>query len=118
LLKAETDDEVTYEENENANYRVSLNGTTNMPYKGGSETVTLTVDEMPAHTHKQADLKWGSNWLGYDGQWSASSTSTNTQSYTTAAAGGGLAHNNMPPYTIVYIWKRIEDPKQNTETTE
>lgn len=111
-------DKVTYKENEDANYKVSSNGTTNMPYGGGSETVTLTENEMPKHTHT-IDLKWGYDWKDNQwGEWSAASGHYATSSQTSTEAGGGLAHNNMPPYTIVYIWQRIEDPKPNTETTE
>lgn len=73
---------------------------------GGEEQHTLTESEMPAHTHAQANMKWGYDWLGGQGQWSASSSVVDTQQYTTAPAGGGKAHNNMPPYLSVYIWKR------------
>ena len=71
---------------------------------GGEATHTLTIDEMPAHTHNYTRLwpnggkYWGnpdgSNWLG-----------SNTVS--TTSTGGGQAHNNMPPYKAVYIWERI-----------
>lgn len=70
---------------------------------GGEVNHTLTINEMPTHTHEYYRMKsGGTTW------WVAGSSGTIfDQEYTiTNSSGGGQAHNNMPPYLAVYIWKR------------
>lgn len=82
---------------------------------GGSATHTLTVDEIPAHTHNvKRDNNYTSGFMvdtGRTNQWG--SVITNTSGYTAQPiditvekTGRGKAHNNMPPYLVVYVWKR------------
>ena len=72
---------------------------------GGEDTHVLTVDEMPRHNHSIDNLNASGSTTpymtvqaqekkGYGG---------NVQTFFT---GGGQAHNNMPPYIVVYIWQR------------
>lgn len=81
---------------------------------GGEWQHTLTVDEMPNHNHK--DLNWATDTyhLSIDsGSDNGLLLNTDYQiEYTegkmrTGYTGGGQAHNNMPPYLTVYMWKRI-----------
>lgn len=84
---------------------------------GGAKTHTLTVAEMPAHTHVQDAHTHGqsirnSGTAGTAGTQGAS-TANNATAGTTASAtavnqntGGGGAHNNLQPYFVVYVWKR------------
>ena len=78
---------------------------------GGEATHKLTVSEIPSHNHVEmyGDKPWG------DDSASGSSASTNTATWNaietkktnmTGSTGGGNAHNNMPPYLVVYMWKR------------
>lgn len=75
---------------------------------GGESTHTLTESEMPSHNHAvytpndaAADHSAPGNYP--DG--TSDSTYYAVGSYTSSAGGGG-AHNNMPPYLSVYVWKR------------
>ena len=70
---------------------------------GGEATHKLTVEEMPKHTHK--GIIGYTNQPGYYGRLYLGSEGTNfdDQNY----VGGDQAHNNMPPFLAVYMWKRI-----------
>ena len=81
---------------------------------GGEKEHTLTVDEMPAHKHDKILSLQGSQQLqfanstgsqiGYAGVVNNTGVPDSTQfanvAYT-SEAGGGQAHNNMPPYYVV-----------------
>lgn len=100
---------------------------------GGAKTHTLTAAEMPVHTHVQnshnhtqdqhahvqnlpTSQTGGQNSSTRDTSTTGSSAdalstagATATNQAATAVnqnAGSGGAHNNMPPYLVVYIWKR------------
>ena len=80
---------------------------------GGQERVTLTINEIPSHSHGYDRFYSNSDWYlkkedvsdkGFpskykNGDW--------TYSTTTSSTGGGASHNNMPPYLTANCWKRI-----------
>jgi hypothetical protein len=67
---------------------------------GGAKTHTLTVDEIPAHTHSVPNS--GSQNNSFD----SGTTVGNDVAGTSGSTGGGSAHNNLQPYIVVYMWKR------------
>lgn len=71
---------------------------------GGEAAHTLTVEEMPSHSHEMqyVSAETGDSVAGVKGAplanwWSADYIRT---------SGGGAAHNNMPPFIAMYTWKR------------
>ena len=73
---------------------------------GGEASHTLTAAEMPAHSHTVSGgvLVWKAN--SNLTVWSEPGACSNGTSVTTSTSGGNTAHNNMPPYLAVYVWKR------------
>lgn len=75
---------------------------------GGSQTHTLTVNEMPRHRHTVGSNALASNAPSHDTYFNSGYTnaSANTWWVATNYEGGGAAHNNMPPYIQVSVWRR------------
>lgn len=75
----------------------------------GESNHTLTVDEMPKHKHdlsyRTGVIQTGSSGTYYFDVGTSGNWYTNSPSF--KESGGNNAHNNMPPYMSVYMWKRI-----------
>lgn len=77
---------------------------------GGEATHKLTVDEMPSHSHTFSGVNTGASATGNLGSYPAriwQDTAPNWTGYFIHNSGGSQSHNNMPPYLVVYVWKRV-----------
>lgn len=72
---------------------------------GGEATHKLTIDEMPSHTHV-LNIGWGDGATD-SGAGKTKGGNSPQSRWTANYTGGSAAHNNMPPYLSVYMWKRV-----------
>lgn len=80
----------------------AVDGSGTIGQTGGAKEVTLTTEQIPAHSHGSV---YSGNVSGTKTHaWLASGGSA--MAYGTVSAGGGEAHNNMPPYIQVSVWRR------------
>ena len=79
---------------------------------GGESEHTLTIEEIPSHAHTfNRHQLWRTETVpeaGTSDGYGASNKTLSVYSDNTSAVGSGQAHNNMPPYLAVYVWKRVE----------
>lgn len=74
---------------------------------GGEKEHTLTVDEMPSHTHAQYVTADNGSGGGIRVDYTKDGASLPyLQGIDTGSSGGNQPHNNIQPYITCYMWKR------------
>lgn len=74
---------------------------------GGEAEHKLTVSEMPSHTHKYGNY-YTMQYSYYSGGKRFVSAEVDDLATGLQNTGGSGAHNNMPPYLAVYMWRRTD----------
>lgn len=103
----------TWQQTASGRCLIGANDTYPLGSMGGESTHTLTIEELPQHSHGiyGADTRDGNITLdkarfSYKDQ--GQTTSYISGILGTELTGNNNAHNNMQPYLAVYMWKRTE----------
>lgn len=80
---------------------------------GGNASITLLSSQIPPHRH-------GIGFVGYryPGGVDDHASGTTIGNQSTTSTGGSQAHNNLQPYTKVFVWRRIEEVMEDIEEQE
>lgn len=73
---------------------------------GGAKTVTLDLTMIPSHSHTIPVGATDDTAAPFDRADAGTNASGANATTATGTAGGGAAHNNMPPWFTVHAWKR------------
>lgn len=74
---------------------------------GGAEEVTLTVDQMPSHTHDVPNIPFAGSTMQYSNGTPTTPRYSTTDKKTSTSSGGSKPHTNMPPYYALYFIQKI-----------
>ena len=75
--------------------------------EGGEAKHTLTIAEMPSHSHKADVCYDGTGWRDYSFVDTGHKSDELISDRLIKNSGGGQPHNNMPPYVAFYIWAKV-----------
>lgn len=88
-------------------FALGAGGTYNLGDTGGSEEVTLTIEQMPSHGHGvRVSTASGSMMTGRINA-DVKNMSTGDPNINTAFSGSSQPHPNMPPYKALYYIQKI-----------
>lgn len=73
---------------------------------GGEAKHKLTVSEMPSHAHAYTYSSTAPTAGSFDTA-GGNTFGDRVNGRTTSSTGGNVAHNNLPPYLVVYMWQRL-----------
>lgn len=88
-------------------FLVGAGGLYNVGDQGGLSQVALTVSTMPSHTHYVSAYYGSGSAYGKFHQMGKTSSDYADLTKSTQSTGGDVAHDNMPPYKVVHIWRRV-----------
>lgn len=88
-------------------FALGAGGAYNLGDSGGSEEVTLTVNQIPEHTHTVKNYLGGTFNTSLPSGAAQTIVNGGTIQNITGKTGSSESHNNMPPYKALYYIQKI-----------